>query len=236
MLNRATLFTEYPRCSRLQEESLVVVCPNPKCQRQIKEPVLLTIHSVTPKKQYNACPYCFAKIEPEPLIDQKAALEPSVVHTAAPESVIKQEEALETKEPEELENPEKETSDDPSGNNVLEKVNDSGPSFLKKFKALIPGSNGLKKEKKQQTEEPEPEVEAEPSIKNENAPRIEQQTEHAAKKTKPKPAPSVSKEDLKKGCPETFGYLANRPKDVSIPQVCLVCPKMVDCMLSPRDD
>ena len=193
----------------------MVVCPNPRCQRQITDPVLLTIHSITPPIQYDACPYCLAKIEPKPQIEQKDPPEPTIEQTAAPEHTIEQEDTLETKEPEEPEKTEKETVDDKSGNNVLENVKDSRPSFLKKVKALIPGSNGLKKE---------------------TAPKTEPKIELNTKKTELKNVPFTSKEDLTNGCPETFGYLANRPKDVPIPQVCLVCPKMVDCMLSPRDD
>jgi len=32
-------------------------------------------------------------------------------------------------------------------------------------------------------------------------------------------------------CPHYFGYLTHRPKDTSIPQECLTCPKIVECML-----
>ncbi len=35
------------------------------------------------------------------------------------------------------------------------------------------------------------------------------------------------------GCPHEFGYLAKRPKDAPIPQECLVCSRIVDCMLKP---
>jgi len=35
------------------------------------------------------------------------------------------------------------------------------------------------------------------------------------------------------GCPHYFGYLAKRPKDAPIPQQCLVCSRIVDCMLNP---
>ena len=47
---------------------------------------------------------------------------------------------------------------------------------------------------------------------------------------------SAEKESRLSSCPEAFGYLANRPKDEVVSQKCLVCPKMVDCMLSPRED
>jgi len=191
----------------------------------------LTIYSVTPPKQYDACPYCFANLEPEPQIDQNDAPEQLVEQNVAPEPILEQEETMETAEEYE------ETADYQSENIVLEKVKDSGPRFFKKFKALIPGSSGLKKEKKQQTEEPEAELEdePEPAVK-EKVSNDKPKTEPAVKETEQKPAPSASKEDLTSGCPATFGYLANRPKDEPIQQVCLVCPKMVDCMLSPRED
>jgi len=32
-------------------------------------------------------------------------------------------------------------------------------------------------------------------------------------------------------CPQHFGYLASRPKNDPIPQECLTCLKIVDCML-----
>jgi len=71
----------------------------------------------------------------------------------------------------------------------------------------------------------------------------ETQQKPAVKKEKPKDDYFNKKEkekssdkDTKSGCPERFGYLANRPKDEPIPQYCLTCTKMVDCMLSPKED
>ncbi len=184
----------------LPEESVVVVCPNPKCRREIEEPIILAILSVTPPKEYEACPYCFANLEPEPPIEQKDVPEPTIDHEE-----VMEEEATPTIK---------------SVNSVLEKAKDSSPRFLKKVKALIPSSNWSQKEKRQKTEEPQ----AEPSTKEEKATKEEPKTE-----------PSDKKESGSSGCPQSFGYLANRPKDTPIPQECLVCPKMVDCMLSPRE-
>jgi hypothetical protein len=185
----------------LSEESVVVVCPNPKCRREIEEPILLTILSVTPPKEYEACPYCFANLEPEPPIEQEDVPEPTVEQE---ETTIEEDE---------------EVTPNLSVNSVLEKVKGSGPRFLKKVKALIPGSNAPQKEKRKKTEEPQ----AEPVAKEEEP------------KEEPKTEPSAKKESESSGCPETFGYLANRPPDTPIPPQCLVCPKMVDCMLSPRE-
>jgi len=185
----------------LSEESVVVVCPNPKCRREIEEPILLTILSVTPPKEYEACPYCFANLEPEPPVEQEDVPEPTVDQ----EETIIEEEAVPTVK---------------SVNSVLEKVKGSGPRFLKKVKALIPTSNGSQKEKKEKIEEPkaEPSGEEEKPIKEE-----------------PKPKPSFEKVTGFSGCPYTFGYIAHRPPETPIPPECLLCPKIVDCMLRSEE-
>ncbi len=36
-------------------------------------------------------------------------------------------------------------------------------------------------------------------------------------------------------CPHHFGYLASRAKDAPIPQECLTCPKVLDCMTKISD-
>jgi hypothetical protein len=198
----------------LSEESTVVVCPNPKCRKEIEEPILLTIQSVTPPTQYEACPYCFTKLEPEPPMEQEEVSEPSV----------EQKEVME-----------EEDESSRASDSVVEKVKDSGPRFLRRFKALIPGSDESRKEKREKPEEPK----AEPAIKEEEKTAEEEpETEPVAKeepKEEPKIEPSAQKESESSGCPEHFGYLANRPPDTPVPSQCLVCPKMVDCMLSPRE-
>ena len=201
----------------MSEESLVVVCPNPKCQREIEEPILLTILSVNPPTQYEACPYCFTKLEPEPPIEQEDA----------PEPTVEQEEATED-----------EDEPSPYENSVVEKVKASSPGFLQRVKALIPNSNGSQKEKIEKPEEPQ----AEPAAKKEEekTAKEEPETEPIAKEEEPieeepKTKTFVEKETEFAGCPESFGYLANRPPDAPIPPQCLVCPKMVDCALSPRE-
>ena len=153
---------------RLPEESAVVVCPNPKCRREIGEPILLTNLSVTPAEQYDACPYCFTKLEPETTVspdEDEVAEDMEVVAEIA-------EEPLQA----------------PSGNAIFEKAKDSTNHVLKKVEGLILGSNGTKEDKK-----------------------------------------------VTSGCPENFGYLANRPKDAPIPPECLLCPKMVDCILKVEE-
>jgi hypothetical protein len=206
--------TKKPRdATRLSEESVVVICPNPKCRREIEEPILLTILSATPPKEYEACPYCFTRLEPEPPIEEEEdASEPTVEEE---ETTIEEDEEVTTS---------------PSENTVPEKVKSSRPGFLDKVKALIPTSNGSQTEKSEEPEEPEAEPAAEKE--KEKTAKEEPETEPIAKEEEPKSV--TEKETESSGCPESFGYLANRPPDVPIPPQCLVCPKMVDCMLSPR--
>jgi hypothetical protein len=98
---------------------------------------------------------------------------------------------------------------------------------------LIPNSNGSQKKKTEKTEEPQ----AEPSGIEENEDAIKEEpraetffTEEETEET-PIIEQSAKKEDQSSGCPQTFGYLAKRPNDAPIPQQCMFCPKIVDCML-----
>jgi hypothetical protein len=143
-----------------------------------------------------------------------------------PEPTVKQKEGIEEEDKSSL-----------PPTSVLEKVNDYTPGFLQKFKALIPTFNGSPKEKTEKPEKPK----AEPAAKKEEEKKTkeESETEPIAKEEEPKketkPELSDKKEKRSSVCPEHFGYLANRPPDTPIPPQCLVCPKMVDCMLSPKE-
>jgi len=130
----------------LSPKSGVIICPNPKCHREIEEPILLNNLSKTPAEQYYACPHCLIKL------DIDAENEEDVIEESAPS---------------------------PPMHPSLEKVLDV--------------------------------ISAEPRKEREGR-------EEAPVK------PS-------KGCPHHFGYLAHRPKDASIPQECLTCQKIVECML-----
>ena len=108
-------------------EAVVFLCPNPKCRREIEEPILLTVLSVTPPKQYEACPYCFAKLEQESPIEQEIGLEPIEVE----HEVMEEDEGAMSILVE---------------NTVPDKEKVSAPNFLQKVKALLPNSKGSKKE------------------------------------------------------------------------------------------
>jgi len=120
----------------MPDESGEIVCPNPKCCRKIKEPILLNSLSRVPGEQYYACPHCFIKLDVD-----------------AENTQLKEEKGKKKEKP----------SEKPSVKPLEKKV--KGPS----------------------------------------------------------------------GCPHHFGYLAIRPKNDPISQECLVCSKIVDCMLKLSD-
>lgn len=62
------------------------------------------------------------------------------------------------------------------------------------------------------------------------------QKEEEKKKKEEPPVKSQEKEEKgPSGCPHHFGYLASRAKGAPIPQECLICPKIVECMLKLSD-
>jgi hypothetical protein len=205
------LLSEKSRDAPRLTEALVIICPNPKCRKEIKEPIHLIVRSVNPTKQYEACPYCFAKLEPH--VEQEQHNAPELAETE--KEVLEQD---------------KESSSNQSVNSVLEKVKVSGPKFLDRVKALIPKSNGSEKEKQEKIEEqkdkPSKKEKKEMEEPETEILFTEEETEEVSKIK-----PYAEKENHFSGCPQSFGFLAKRPKDTPIPQQCMLCPKIVDCML-----
>jgi len=137
----------------------VIVCPNPRCHREIEEPILLNNLSKTPAEQYYACPHCLIKLNTE------AENEEDIIEESEPSPPIH-----------------------PSLEKVLEAIS-AEPQRERRDREAAP---------------------VKPSKEEEKGPRGE---------------------ETPKRCPHHFGYLAHRPKDASIPQECLTCQKIVDCML-----
>ena len=137
----------------MPNESGAIICPNPKCHREIEEPILLNNLSTTPAEQYYACPHCFIKLD---------------------------------EEDENKEDITQESTSGPSLHPALEKVLDA--------------------------------ISAQPQ-------KEEKEKEETSVKSPKKDEKGPSE------CSHRFGYLASRARDAPIPQECLTCPKIVDCML-----
>ena len=62
-----------------------------------------------------------------------------------------------------------------------------------------------------------------------------QKEEEKEKKEGPPVKPPEKEEKGPSGCPHHFGYLASRAKGAPIPQECLICPKVLDCVMKTSD-
>ena len=51
-------------------------------------------------------------------------------------------------------------------------------------------------------------------------------------KEEPMVKPLVEEEKFFSGCLHHFGYLANRPKNAPIPEECIICQRLADCMVA----
>ena len=207
--------------------------------------MLLKILCVTPPEQYEACPYCFAKLQPKeyPQKSGVSELELNQEETNLEELEQKEdihaEESSNTYEEDEIEEVLPESD-------AVKKVKEPRVSFLQKVKSLIPTGSGSKKDetdskvevkvKPEEVFDENEDLYEEEDIDNDFETDKSDGEEKTEIKMELKSSASVKKENEQSGCPEFFGYLANREKDVPIPSVCYVCPKMVDCMLSPKNE
>jgi len=146
---------------QLPPKSGVIICPNPKCHKEIEEPILLNNLSKMPPEQYYACPRCLIKL------DTDVENEEDVIEEHAPSPPIR-----------------------PSLEKVLDAIS-------------------ARPQREREDVEDKEEAPVKPSKEKEKGP----------------------KEESLKGCPHHFGYLAHRPKNTPIPQECLTCQKIVECML-----
>lgn len=85
------------------------------------------------------------------------------------------------------------------------------------------------KSQPQKEEEKKEERSAVKPLKREEKPAVEP----LEKEKEPAAKPLEKEGKGPSGCPHDFGYLAKRPKDAPIPQQCLVCSRIMDCMLKP---
>ena len=60
---------------------------------------------------------------------------------------------------------------------------------------------------------------------------LQKEKEEKKKKEEPPVKPPEKEEKGPSRCPHHFGYLASRAEDVPIPRECLVCPKVLDCVM-----
>jgi hypothetical protein len=59
------------------DKAKIIYCPNPKCKREILEPIVINDFSTSPKRTYNGCPNCFSEVNP--VTSQAQEIEPEAI-------------------------------------------------------------------------------------------------------------------------------------------------------------
>jgi len=86
----------------------------------------------------------------------------------------------------------------------------------------------LQKEKELEQLQKEKEVEKPP--KENELEQLQEEREEDEKKVEP-PVKPPEKEEGISGCLHHFGYLTSRLENAPIPEECLICPRLADCMV-----
>lgn len=178
------------------------LCPNQKCKKIFTEPLWLTDLSKTPPEAYPACPHCSINLNIIPFFGAKKGPQPKGVKVMS--STLKEyKKPFETIQPIEK----KTTIEKPTA------VRETSESAV-----IGDASEGLKKPASPQDSKTLP------------------QTLGVTKETSSKPFEKFKIQDGKKhtpnarDCAHFFGYVRSLPKNTPIPDECLGCPWIVECL------
>lgn len=109
---------------------------------------------------------------------------------------------------------------------VLLKLNPSIEGRQIPQKARARAQKDVSKQRK--LEEPPTERRVKPTMFNE----VEEETVEPIERQEPRfPAPVKTEKTGVQGCPHHFGYLGEHPKNTPIPNECLTCTKIMECLL-----
>lgn len=179
------------------------LCPNPKCRKTFTEPVWLTDLSKTPPESYPACPNCSINLNTISFFSAQKSLPLKGTHRVPTSFKEFKKPAERTQTIQRQTTPEKPI--------VVREV--SEPTFPADI------SKGLRKpvalpESKSLVQTLE--IEDEKHLKS----PIEKPKLQEGKKPSPSP----------RNCPHFFGYVRSLPKNTPIPDECLGCPWIVQCL------
>ena len=176
------------------------LCPSQKCRRVFKKPVWLTDLSHTPPESYQACPHCGMNVQ---------VASPSPLATTVSETVMKPfTGASEVESPQDkLRFTRREVT-----------AGKSEPNLEPKSSLQTGGSDSQPRSESKQAPKPLFQF---PQIRKE-------------KQQKPPESPKRSGEkgsiESQRKCSHFFGYVKTLPKNTPIPDECLWCPSIVDCL------
>lgn len=178
------------------------LCPNLKCKKIFTEPVWLTDLSRTPPESYPACPHCGINLNVIPFFNAPKSHAVKSAHETAP-SLKEFKRPIGRMQPIQTQTTTEESD-------VIEEVAESDfPIEVSQSSKKSAGSANAKSLVHFLEDDNEP------SSKSVEKPRME---------VEKKPSPG-SRE-----CPHSFGYVRSLPKNTPIPDECLGCSWLVECL------
>jgi len=177
------------------------LCPSQKCRRVFKKPVWLTDLSRTPPESYQACPHCGMNVQ---------AVSSGLLATAMSEAAAKPSIAA----------GEVRSSQDRlrfTRREVIAAKSEQGSELTKPSLQ----TSGPKSQPKSEDEQVHKPLFQSPQIRNE----AQQKPLGSPKRNGEK-----SSVESQRKCSHFFGYVKTLPKNTPIPDECLWCPSIVDCL------
>jgi len=179
------------------------LCPNQKCKRVFKKPVWLTDLSKTPAESYQACPHCGLNIQ--------AIASPSSLAHSVPAAVSKP--ALLSSESESLQEKSASVKKTPVEDYVeFDRERPQKPRLQTSVSTSLP--------------------KAQDSHVSKPIFQFSQNRKDTPQKPQEPPQKSAEKgsHESPRKCSHFFGYVRTLPKNTPIPDECLWCPSIVDCL------
>jgi len=183
-------------------EQVYYLCPNQKCKRVFKKPVWLTDLSTTPPESYQACPHCGMNVQ----TTATPRLLASATGQAAPKPPHFSDEVQ---------------SPQTKPRFVDSETTASKTELSRELSKPVVQTNVVETSPMQEDQQAPKSIFHFPQIRKDKPERPLDQTEKSAGKS--------SRESPKK-CSHFFGYVKTLPKNMPIPDECLWCPSIVDCL------
>jgi len=181
------------------------LCPNSKCRRVFKDPIWLTDLSKTPPDSYQACPHCSTSLQLSPSFI-------STMGTTKPENMPKAVPSISVPKPTDKVPPiHQETISQKEG--IMREV--TKPTHF---------DTTAQRPEKSSSLPPSPPVRTFEFLKDTPGKKTEMPKKREEKEISGRP----------RACSHYFGYVKTLPKNTSIPDECLWCPWIVDCLAGKR--
>ena len=178
------------------------LCPNSKCRRVFKDPIWLTDLSKTPPDSYQACPHCSTSLQLSPSFI-------SAVGTLKPESPPKAVPLI----------------NDPKSNErappIHQEIVSQKEGIIREVSKPTHFDTGISQRAEKSS----------PSPSGTSFRTFEFRKEIPSRQAEmPKKSEEKERSGRPRACSHYFGYVKTRPKNTSIPDECLWCPWIVDCL------